>query len=83
MIKTLTVLNAQSIHVIWIAPTQPNGIITSYNIAYITDSGSNNVVVPFNGEMVSSMTTKCTVYIHVCNFIRHNLMILLDWLHIS
>ena len=48
VIQALSVLNAQSVQVTWTAPTQPNGVITSYNITYVTDDGSNYVVINSN-----------------------------------
>ena len=54
VILSVTTINSQSVHVIWKAPTQPNGILISYTITYSIDHG-NNITndVPYNGELVS------------------------------
>ena len=34
VITSVTKIDSYSVHVIWTAPTQPNGIITDYTITY-------------------------------------------------
>jgi len=55
---SVTTIDSQSVHATWRAPTQPNGVLTSYTISYHTNTGSDlSVDVPYNGRMVSTYYT--------------------------
>ena len=54
VILSVTTIDSQSVHVIWNAPTQPNGVLISYTITYtIDDNSSSDFIIPFNGNTVS------------------------------
>ena len=54
MILSITAIDTQSVQVTWRAPTQPNGVITTYTITYNIDGGSFiNVSIPYIERMVS------------------------------
>ena len=52
IISTIIAINNSTVRAIWTRPTMPNGIITVYTIMYFTDSSSENMTVPYNGEEV-------------------------------
>ena len=63
MILSVTTIDSQSVHVIWRAPIQPNGVLISYTITYHTDdNSSNDFIIPFNGDTVSELHIIFVVY---------------------
>ena len=52
VINAIIAINNSTVRVIWTRPTMPNGIITVYTIMYFTDSSSENMTAPYNGEEV-------------------------------
>ena len=55
VINAIIDINNSTVRVIWTRPTIPNGIITIYTIMYFTDSNSENMTVPYNGEEVRKL----------------------------
>ena len=55
-IKTLTVIDSKSVLLEWNRPERVNGILISYTIIYVTDSGTMTSTVTFDGSQVSILT---------------------------
>ena len=55
VITSVTAIDSYSVHVIWTAPTQPNGIITDYTITYSIGNIVNTTNVSSSGETVSAI----------------------------
>ena len=55
MIKTLTVIDSNSVLVEWNRPEEIKGTLTHYNITYVTPSGTKTVMTPYNGLEVSTV----------------------------
>ena len=54
VINAVTAIDSASIRVEWSVPTNPNGILTVYTIAYNVEGGVMRTVnVPYNGKLVS------------------------------
>ena len=55
VITAVTVIDSQSVLVTWMAPAEPNGVITGYTVTYNAGGFSNVTVnVNFTGEMVGT-----------------------------
>jgi len=70
VILSVSAIDSQSVNVTWRAPTQPNGVITSYTIMYTTDELSN-ITVPYV-QNVSKFYVFCHLYT-VYSVPRHGL----------
>ena len=67
MINGVTAIDSTSVQVDWSIPTNPNGILTVYAIAYNIEGGvSMTVNVRYNGQLVIYMCTYI-VDIHMYN----------------
>ena len=54
VIKDVTTIDSESMHIEWYKPTYINGILSIYTIHYTIDGGPEMIVtVPFNGYNVS------------------------------
>ena len=56
VINAVTAIDSTSVQIEWSMPTNPNGILTFYTIAYNVEVGSNRAVnIPYNGQPVSTL----------------------------
>ena len=53
LIRSLTVTDSESVLVEWNRPEELDGILTHYNITYVTPSDTNTIITPYNGLEVS------------------------------
>ena len=54
MVKDITAIDSESVHIEWYMPANTNGILSIYTISYDTENGpERNLIVPFNGRNVS------------------------------
>ena len=51
MLLSVTTIDSQSVHVTWIAPTQPNGVLISYTITYTTGDKTIKATVSYEGNV--------------------------------
>lgn len=49
LIESLTIIDSESVHVEWNRPENLNGILTHYNITYVTPSGTQTLITLYNG----------------------------------
>ena len=83
VINAVTAINSTSVRIDWSMPTNPNGILTVYTIAYnVEDSNSRTVNILYNGQPVSSYTIHLLTLVPFMR-ISHNLMTSLDYLLIN
>ena len=56
VINAVTAIDSTSVQVEWSRPTNLNGMLTFYTIAYNVEVGSNRAVnIPYNGQPVSTL----------------------------
>ena len=54
MIRDLTVINSESVHIEWNIPAETNGALTIYTVLYTVENGpKRSLIVDFNGQNVS------------------------------
>ena len=60
VVKDITAIDSESVHIEWYIPTDTNGILSFYTILYYTtESGSEtNLIVPFIEQNVSHSCIK-------------------------
>ena len=59
VVKGITAIDSESVHIEWNIPADTNGVLTIYTIYYIIENGpERSLIVPFNGQDVSHDYTK-------------------------
>ena len=54
VVKHITAIDSESVHIEWYMPANTNGILSIYTISYDTENDpERNLIVPFNGRNVS------------------------------
>ena len=54
VIKDLTAIDTESVHIVWCIPIDTNGVLSDYIISYTVSNGpKRSLIVPFNEQNVS------------------------------